>query len=159
MATSDAPREIRQLIAELHDYNKERRRKAVYKLGMIGGHEAVQALIHAVQNDTEDVIVRGRAAQMLGHLREESAVDALISALNAPGHQTAVHVTEALGLIGGETAVKALQAVHTYHHNERARKSAESALLRLGQPTTLTPVMAFEPEVGFKSKDDIPELF
>lgn len=159
MTTSDAPQQIRQLIAELHDYNKERRRKAVYKLGMIGGHEAVQALIHAVQNDTEDVIVRGRAAQMLGHLREESAVDALISALNAPGHQTAVHATEALGLIGGNAAIKALQAVHAYHHNERARKSAQSALVRLGQSTTLEPIMVLQGETRLLAEDDIPELF
>jgi len=72
------PKMIKQLLVELRDVNKERRRTAVMKLGMVGGDEAVRALMGAVQNDHEDLIVRGRAALMLGKIGDSRAVYPLL---------------------------------------------------------------------------------
>ena len=75
--------DIKQFLAELRDFNKEKRRTAVMKLGMAGGDQAVTALILAVQNRNEDLIVRGRAALMLGQIGDTRAVMPLIKALEA----------------------------------------------------------------------------
>ena len=71
------------ILSELRDTNKDKRRTAVMKLGMLGGDEAVRALIRTLENDYEDLIVRGRAAMMLGKMGNKSAVAPLIRALEA----------------------------------------------------------------------------
>ncbi len=130
MANPDS--DVRQLLADLRDFDKTRRRTAVYKLGMIGGDEAVRALMQAVRNDNEDLIVRGRAALMLGKLKDQRAVDDLIDALDAPGYQTPLHAAEALGRIGDARAIEPLVAMVDTHLNDRARNAAREALRRLG---------------------------
>lgn len=124
--------DVKQLLADLRDFNKERRRKAVYKLGMVGGEEALQALRIAVENENEDLIVRGRAAQMLGRVRDPRAVQSLIYALGAPGHQTPMHAAEALGRIGDKRAIPALTGVAETHESASTRQAAQTALTALG---------------------------
>jgi HEAT repeat protein len=124
--------DVRQLLAELRDFDKERRRRAVYKLGMVGSEEALRALMSAVENDNEDVIVRGRAAQMLGKLRDARAVAPLITALRARGYQTPIHAAEALGRIGDKRAIPHLLELVAQNAHEGARKAAQTALTRLG---------------------------
>ena len=107
MNASD-PADIRQYLSELRDYNKDRRRTAVMKLGLAGGDEAVKALIMALQNRNEDLIVRGRAALMLGRLGDMRAVQPLINALDAPGMQTPLHAAQSLGRLGDDRAIEPL---------------------------------------------------
>ncbi|MBN8591061.1 MAG: HEAT repeat domain-containing protein [Anaerolineae bacterium] len=126
------PKLIRQLLGDLRSFDKERRRAAVMKLGMIGGDDALRALIMTVRNDYEDLITRGRAALMLGQLKDYRAVDTLIQALEAPGFLTPVHAAEALGKIGDPRAVQPLLSVAMNTGNESLRKAAETALESLG---------------------------
>ena len=72
---------VKAILGELRDSNKDRRRTAVMKLGMVGGDQAVRTLIRLVDNHHEDLIVRGRAALMLGKLKDDRAVPHLIRAL------------------------------------------------------------------------------
>lgn len=130
MASSE--KVMKQLLADLRDFNKERRRKAVYKLGMVGGDTALRALMNAVADSNEDLIVRGRAAQMLGKLGDKRAVDPLIDALQARGYQTPLYAAEALGRIGDKRAIEPLMAVADSHDNARTRQTAQDALTRLG---------------------------
>jgi HEAT repeat protein len=125
------PAEIKQILAELRDYNKERRRTAVMKLGMAGGEEAVTALILAVQNRNEDLIVRGRAALMLGKLGSPRAVLPLIRALDAPGLQTPLNAAQALGKLGDPRAIKPL-LIMASSADPQFRAAALEALERLG---------------------------
>src|SRR5690606_25399009 len=99
------PNIMRQLMAELRDTNKDKRRTAVMKLGMVGGDQAVRALMMAVENEHEDLIVRGRAALMLGKMKDIRAVEPLIRALDAPGYQTPLYAAEALGKLGDPRAI------------------------------------------------------
>lgn len=122
---------VKQLLAELRDVNKEKRRTAVMKLGMLGGDQALRALMMAVQNDYEDLIVRGRAAMMLGKLRDPRAVDPLIRALNAPGHQTPLHAAQALGKIGDPRAIEPLLMLAA-NGRDKTRQAALEALDKLG---------------------------
>jgi HEAT repeat protein len=133
MADPD-PNVVKQLLSELRDVNKDRRRAAVMKLCMIGGDQAVRALMTAVQSDTEDLIVRGRSALMLGKLRDVRAVEPLIRALNAPGYQTPLYAAEALGNIGDRRAIPHLLALvnSTLVGKERARDAALTALKKMG---------------------------
>ena len=127
----ERPQRLNLIFAELRDINKDRRRKAVMKLGMVGGDRAVRALIDIVGNRQEDLIVRGRAALMLGKLKDDRAVAALIAALDAPGFQTPYHAATALGKIGDPRAIEALL---NFAHNSRdkSRAAALQALRELG---------------------------
>jgi len=100
MIDPDSPKSVHGILTELRDINKDRRRTAVIKLGMLGGDQAVRTLMDIVENQQEDLIVRGRAALMLGKLRDDRAVTALIRALDAPGFQTPYNAAIALGKTG-----------------------------------------------------------
>ncbi len=137
------PTMIKQLLSELRDNNKEKRRVAVMKLGMIGGDQAIRALIGAVQNDHEDLIVRGRAALMLGNLKDPRAVEPLIRALDAPGYQTPLHAAEALGKLGDPRAIRPLLMV-AMQGRDKTRDAALEALRKLGykaEGETADPVL------------------
>ena len=127
---SKVTHEVKQVMAELRDVNKERRRTAIMKLGMIGGEDALRTLIYVVGNKHEDLIVRGRAAMMLGNLGDTRAVEPLIEALHAPGYQTPLFAAEALGKIGDPRAIPALQPMLQSDH-DRYREIAGQALHRL----------------------------
>ena len=94
---ADPNPEVKGVLIELRDINKEKRRTAVMKLGMLGGDDAIRALIRTVENDYEDLIVRGRAALMLGKLGDTRAVMPLIKALEAPRYQIPLNAAQALG--------------------------------------------------------------
>lgn len=125
------PMVIKQLLIELRDVNKDKRRTAVMKLGMIGGDQAVRALMQTVQNNQEDLIVRGRAALMLGKMGDTRAVDALIRALDAPGLQTPKNAAEALGKLGDPRAIEPLVML-VASSNDKTREAAIEALRKLG---------------------------
>ncbi|MBI5668911.1 MAG: HEAT repeat domain-containing protein [Chloroflexi bacterium] len=130
MADPD-PTIMKQLLADLRGFDKAKRRTAVMKLGMVGGDQAVRALIMTVRNEHEDLIARGRAAFMLGQLKDQRAVEPLIQALTAPGHQTPVFAAEALGKIGDRRAIMPLLTLLDSDNNA-FREAALEALKRLG---------------------------
>lgn len=127
---ADSTGSVKSILSELRDINKEKRRSAVMKLGMIGGEEASRALIRTLENEHEDLIVRGRAALMLGKLGDTSAVSALIRALSAPGYQTPLYAAQALGMIGDQRAVLPLVAMANTH-SDRLHNIAVDSLRKL----------------------------
>lgn len=131
MVDPEGPNRVNTFLSELRDFNKDTRRTAVIKLGMVGGDQAVRALIRVVGNRQEDLIVRGRAALMLGKLKDDRAVSALIDALDAPGFQTPYHAAVALGKIGDPRAIEALLNLAD-NSRDKTRKAALEALRQLG---------------------------
>ena len=123
--------DIKQILVEARDVNKDKRRAAVMKLGMVGGEEALLTLIKIVENSQEDLIVRGRAAMMLGKLRDNRAVGPLIRALDAPGFQTPIHAAEALGQLGDLRAIEPLILLAA-RSSDKTRDAALKALDKLG---------------------------
>jgi HEAT repeat protein len=131
MADPEIQKQVKFILSELRDISKDKRRTAVMKLGMIGGDEAVRALIRTVENNQEDLIVRGRAALMLGKLKDNRAVPTLIRALDAPGFQTPMNAAEALGRIGDTRAIDALVGFADASR-DKTRVVALEALKQLG---------------------------
>lgn len=121
---------LSSILGELRDTDKNKRRTAVMKLGMLGNDEAVNHLIRLVDNHREDTIVRGKAAQLLGTLGDTRAVLPLIRALDAPGYQTPLHAVESLGKLGDVRAVPFLESVAATK-KDRLREAAVEALRRL----------------------------
>ncbi len=131
MIESEQSGKVRAILSELRDINKDRRRTAVMKLGMVGGDQALRALIGIVENTQEDLIVRGRAALMLGKLKDDRAVTSLIRALEAPGFLTPYNAALALGKIGDPRAIDALLSFAD-GSNDKTRAAAVEALRQLG---------------------------
>jgi HEAT repeat protein len=131
MIDPESPDAVSVILTELRDINKGRRRTAVIKLGMLGGDQAVRTLMDIVENHQEDLIVRGRAALMLGKLRDDRAVTALIRALDAPGFQTPHNAAIALGKIGDPRAINALLNLAD-SSRDKTREAALQALRELG---------------------------
>jgi HEAT repeat protein len=125
------PEVIKQLLADLRDINKDKRRTAVMKLGLTGGDQAVRTLMTIVQNEHEDLIVRGRAALMLGKLGDARAVNPLIRALDAPGFQTPLYAAQALGKLGDPRAIEPLMMIAA-SGKDKVRNAALEALRHLG---------------------------
>ncbi len=134
MTDQSLDKKVKFILSELRDVNKDRRRTAVMKLGMVGGDQAVRTLISIVDNSQEDLIVRGRAALMLGKLKDDRAVPHLIRALDAPGFLTPYHAAQALGKIGDPRAVDALIDFADSSRN-KTRAAAMQALRDLGYDT------------------------
>lgn len=122
---------LQAILAELRDTNKDKRRTAVMKLGMLGGDDAVRALIRTLENEYEDLIVRGRAALLLGKVGDNTAVDPLIRALDAPGYQTPLYAAESLGRLGDKRAIPALRYL-LGNSRDRLHDAVHTALEKLG---------------------------
>jgi HEAT repeat protein len=143
--TDPDPNAIKQALSELRDVSKDKRRTAVMKLGMMGGETALITLIGVVRNHHEDLIVRGRAALMLGKLGDRRAVESLIEALDAPGYQTRVHAAQSLGKLGDPRAIEPLlRVVET--EKDTFREAAAQALHRLGYKDDPAPEPMVEGE-------------
>jgi HEAT repeat protein len=99
-----------------------------------------------VQNEHEDLIVRGRAALMLGKLGDIRAVEPLIRALEAPGYQTPLYAAEALGKLGDSRAVEPLILLASTGR-DKTREAALEALKRLGYADEFAPMLETEPEL------------
>ncbi len=137
---------VKTILSELRDVNKDRRRTAVMKLGMVGGDQAVRTLINIVDNTQEDLIVRGRAALMLGKLKDDRAVPHLIRALEAPGFLTPYHAALALGKIGDSRAVGALLDF-AGNSRDKTRDAAMQALHQLGYESESTAYADSQPPI------------
>lgn len=105
---------------------------AVTELERMGGEDATDLLVAALNDDTYDSI-RWRAAVALGERREPRTVEHLIRALRDPNYHVREEVVTALGRIGDPRAIEPLiDALSDPARSVRLR--AIRALELLGDP-------------------------
>ena len=94
-----------KVLKSLSSKTRSRRLKAVRQLGRIGSEAAVTTLLDLLKNNY-DYHVRCEAAEVLGSIRTQRAIDALIAAIEDEGvNTTAIH---ALGGFSDERSAECL---------------------------------------------------
>lgn len=126
---------------DLNSFDREKQRRAVMRLKIIGGERAIQLLISVLHNPHKDSVVRARAATMLGALKAEKAVVELVKALSIQPSSVSRCAAEALGKIGDNSAY-VIQALSSL------RKSPNSDLQKVAEETLAILVTTESPEVS-----------
>ncbi len=126
---------VKPLLAELQGPNRAVRGVAAAILGKIGGKEAIQPLVAAL----EDEDACAGAAAGLGQLGDRQAVPELIKALQ---DEDAVRgAAEALGRIGDVRAVEPLiKVMRDLYEDDATRAAAAKALGMIGDARALSPL-------------------
>ncbi|MGB0716043.1 MAG: HEAT repeat domain-containing protein [Phycisphaerae bacterium] len=104
---------------------------AVRGLGLRGGSRAVEVVKNILLDATATAEARAEAAQALGRMRESSAVDLLLRALDDDSEKVRLRAIGALGKFGGETVVERLTDVASDDPAPDVRRKAEDVLTRL----------------------------
>jgi HEAT repeat protein len=137
MRTPEAVPNLGQIRRSSSDW--DRRRLAVIALGMIGTEEAIEFLIEAVDDETG--YVRREAVHLLGDVRTESAVLALVSRLKKERYQEVRNeIGDALVRIATPTVrTELLQALQ--HRRAEVRETAAMAIGKSRWEEGLEPLM------------------
>ena len=104
------------------------RSAAAVALGMFEDRRATPVLLALLRDTTEDETVRRHAVRGLGHVGDPSAADALAALLGSEQPpQMALTLVQALGRLGGPTAIAALEATGRGHADPTVRQAADGA--------------------------------
>ncbi|MDA0747977.1 MAG: HEAT repeat domain-containing protein, partial [bacterium] len=95
--------------------------------------EAREVLLALLEDRNVDAPLAAEAALMLGKLSELDVVPALVAALAHPEELVVVHAARALGNLGGDRAIAALDSL--FQHAESTTLKIETAVIldKLGQ--------------------------
>ena len=115
------------------------RENSAEALGIIGDKRAIQPLITALHEDSDEE-VRWKAAAALGKLNDESAVDALIDAIKDKSWAVRRNATIALGDIGDERGFDPLLS-SIKDSDWHVRKYAAIALGKIGDERAIDPLV------------------
>lgn len=138
--------DVRGMVKALQNADPDTRLFAAVALGRMGGTDAMQALIHTLENDPIGS-VRYFAAASLGQVGGKEAIPALTEALLVRQHDIHQSAAEALGEIAlrvnnpiiFEPATKRL--IPLLKANQNVRESVITALGKIRDPRT-TPALA-----------------
>ena len=103
------------------------------------GHEAVLPLVSRIDCDDHDI--RKFIVDILGLIKDENSVDAVVGKLSDENANVVCSAAEALGEIGSSRAIPAL--IETFINNEDVRLQALEALGKIGDPSALEPLRQF----------------
>lgn len=128
-------RAVTPLVSVLDENDRELREKAVRALGEItvstGSEPGINALLRGLED--EDEWVRRTAAEYLGQIKDERAVDPLISHLESDEAELVrSQAAMSLGWIGDERAVEPLIRAMNSDEDELVRSDATRALGDIG---------------------------
>lgn len=130
------------IIPSLNDINPAVRATGVQSLVNIG-LQAVEPLIAAL--DHKSKFIRQSAAEVLGLIGDNRAVQPLIAHLSDPDTDTRIRIIEALAHLKDPEAIPALYACYSEDKAPQVRAKAEMALVELGETPTATdnPIRQF----------------
>ena len=105
--------------------------KASWVLGEIGDSRAVEPLIKALGNKSQDASARVYAADALGKIGDSRAVESLIKALGDESSDVRENAAKALGKIGDSRAIEPLKEVTQNDNFFFVRGAAKEALKKI----------------------------
>ena len=135
------PRAVEPLIVVLNDKDPLIQRQAIKALGRIKDRRAVGPLILVLTNSDRKPYVRMSAAEVLGMIGDDSAVDSLIAALRDDHWEVRAHAAEALGSIKDPRAVEPLIA-SLKDQDATVRGNAVDGLAKIKDPRAIEPLSA-----------------
>jgi hypothetical protein len=104
------------------------RSAAAVALGMFQDQRATPVLLALVRDTTEDETLRRHAVRGLGHVGDPAASEALATLLRSEQPpQMALTLVQALGRLGGPTAIAALEETGRGHTDPTVRQAADGA--------------------------------
>lgn len=131
---------IAGLIARLSDHDNAGARNSAIEALVHIGDEATGALLAAI--GTQDADVRKFIVDVLGDLRDPSAVPALMERLGDADENIRVSAAEALGKLRDKRAVDALLSCLTRYDQGWLDYAAAEALGEIGDERALAPLLA-----------------
>ncbi|OPZ83532.1 MAG: Phycocyanobilin lyase subunit alpha [bacterium ADurb.Bin429] len=137
----DRRRIITALLNLLDNADTGMRREMIISLREYTDSQVIEALITLVQHD-ESPQVRASAAQNLGRIGDDHAIEPLMRAIHDPVEWVRSEAKDALGRIGDRRAIRALQAIKDVGDQQDRQRTA-SALARLGVTEGITPPRGF----------------
>lgn len=130
---------INALLKALEDTNDEVRSAVVWAIGYCGSENNVPRLIKSLSKDRYSG-VRMNAARALGKIKSDTAVPALLKALEDSDYYDCESAVWALGEIGSDAAISAL-AKALEHANSEIRWSVANALGETGSDVAI-PILS-----------------
>ena len=115
---------LQSLSKSLNNNDPYVRKEAVYSLGELEDVKSIELLSEVLLND-RDKDVRVAAADILGDIGGETAIDSLINALQDEDKEVRERVMEALGAIGNVRAIQALEGIMSDEEEEVNETAAE----------------------------------
>ena len=135
------PRAVEPLIVVLNDKDPLIQRQTIKALGRIKDQRAVGPLIAVLIDSDRKPHVRMSAAEFLGIIGDDSAVDSLIAALDDSHWEVRAHAAEALGRIKDPRAVEPL--IETLKDQDATvRGNAVDGLAKIRDPRAIEPLAA-----------------
>ena len=138
---------LETVLERLKAKRKSDRVKAAQQLGLLGGQQAVDALLKALKNDPEKE-VRWRAADSLGLLGAPEAVEALIAAVDDP----LVNTTAMHALSGFNDERSAQYLLKILEEGDYYATTASHALQKRGDVRAVKPLLHFLTDVASKEQ-------
>ncbi|MFS0519670.1 HEAT repeat domain-containing protein [Nostoc sp. UIC 10607] len=136
----------KKIIARLIKYLKTEKSNVVREiiiksLGEIGSTRAIPYLIRILKkNSGADDYVRKNAAQALGKIGSDDAIDSLIESLITDDY-VREYAANSLGIIGSDTAILALNQALTSYDN-KVRSAAAKAIIKIHSKTNSNNVLS-----------------
>jgi HEAT repeat protein len=119
--------------------NLERRRAAVYILGNLSIDKSLSILVPLLRNKSEDPRLRGEAAEALGNIMKETAIDSLIEALDDGSVEVRFWSIFALGRLKAKKSLPRLRQILLSDKSTlpgwwSIKKEASEAIRNIKQP-------------------------
>src|SRR5918912_593517 len=130
LGTMKDPRTFATVQSALADLNNtpNLRGAAAIALGMFQDQRATPVLLALLRDTTEADVVRRGAVRGLSHSGDSSATEALAALLRTEQPpEMALTLVQALGKLGGPTAIAALEQAGTSHADPSVRQAADGA--------------------------------
>ncbi len=130
------------LLAALSDNELSVRLRVIWALGQMKSVAAIRSLANIVESETANYHEKQTAAEALGNIGDNDAIDTLVTAMQFDRHEgVRAAAAEAVGKLGNRRSVQFL--IHALHDDVEltVRASAAKGLKHLGETSATEPLI------------------